>query len=94
MWQLYQNYEADFQNTDEFNPAVDLRKQQLAMAANGEQETPPSKEYSLLHALVESTGLSSRLVTKRLFTLVPQGLGQVPIDEAVLEQGWIRSPAP
>ena len=94
MWQLYLDYEAEFQNTEGFNPPADLKKQQLAMVANGEQETPPSMEYSLLHALVESTGLSSRLVTKRLLTLVPQALGQVTIDEAVLEQGWIRSPAP
>ncbi len=43
MWQLYQDYEAEFQNTDEFNPPVDLRKQQRAMAANGQQETSAVK---------------------------------------------------
>jgi hypothetical protein len=88
IWGLYKEYEAEFQNLSEFNPAVDL-------AAMPQGPCPPQREYELLHAMVESPNLSSRYSTRRRFTRLPQApqLGQTAILEEILSQGWSHSQA-
>lgn len=86
MWDLYRDYESEFQNLEAFNPPGDL----ATLKGN-----PRVKEYDLIHAIVESAKLSSRHNTKRRFTLlqVPQ-VGQQAIQEDILSQGWTHSKAP
>ena len=84
MWNLYKDYEAEFCNTDPFNPAVDINRQ------------PPTQrqvEVDLIHAEIESSRLSSVFKTRRRFALVqaPQG---AQLAEELLSQGWSHSPAP
>jgi len=87
IWDLYKEYEEEFQNLDIFNPAGDL----AAMPSG----TPLLQEYELVHAMVESSRLSSRHTTRRRYMLmqIPQ-VGQQAIREEVLSQGWSHSPVP
>jgi hypothetical protein len=85
MWNLYKDYEAEFQNTEPFNPVVDLNRQ------------PPTQrqpvECELIHAEIESTRLSSIFKTRRRFALVQGPQGQ-QMTEELLSQAWSHSPAP
>jgi hypothetical protein len=103
MWELYKDYEQEFQNTDLFNPFGDLA------AGAGPPTGPPvipglppgmtvgptagtsTHTYDLLFAVVESARLSSRYVTQRRCTLVtgPGGRGVLQED---LRQGWASTP--
>jgi hypothetical protein len=89
MWDLYKDYEEDFENLSTFQPLGDLL--QLP------QGTPPQKEYSVMHAIIESRKLSSAFKTKRRYTLLAAGPampGQVTVREDVLSQGWNHSQVP
>jgi hypothetical protein len=89
MWELYREYEQDFQNLLTFNPPVDLAN----VPPSG--STPAKVEYDLLHAVVESERLSSKNTSRRRFTVIPLGPpGQEAIREEILAQGWSHSPAP
>jgi hypothetical protein len=87
MWGLYREFEDEFKNTEIFDPAADLSS--LIRA-----QSPASKEYELLHAVVESKSLSSQLTTKRRFTLTQVQPGQRVIEEEKLWQGWNHLKAP
>jgi len=94
MWDLYLDFEKDFENLEIFNPAMDL-------AGLPAGTTPLRKEYELLHAYIESTRLCSKYVTKRRYELIQVGqIGQMPqmgqqaIKEDILSQGWSHSRAP
>ncbi len=94
MWDLYKKYEEEFQNLDTFNPAGDLA-QALTPTPTPQPTSLPQKEYELLHAMVESTRLSSKMTTKRRFTLLGfQQPGQPAIREDILSQGWNHSQVP
>ena len=84
MWNLYKDYEAEFKNSDPFNPAVE-------MSNNPTPGQPLTCE--LVHAEIESARLSSVFKTRRKFghTPTPQGL---QLTEELLSQGWNHSPAP
>ena len=98
IWDLYLDYESEFENKSIFNPQGDL--------ANLIEVTPESiikpltitKVYdNLLHSVVESSVMSCKFKTKRRYTLFrlfgQQGF-QTSIQEDILEQGWNCSPAP
>jgi hypothetical protein len=92
MWELYREYEEEFQNLVVFNPAMDLAAQPAA------PPTPAQKDYVLLHAAIESVRLSSVHTTRRRYTAISLGPTPVPgqqaIQEEILAQGWSHSPAP
>ena len=110
MWQLYLLYEGEFQNTVSFNPAGDLAKvaldqmeawrKQVQGANTANPPSPPPSEavvqYDLLHAMVESSRVSSQMETTRRYTLTGQlQPGQPPmIREDILKQGWSHSLVP
>lgn len=94
MWNLYLDFEEDFQNRSVFYPAGDLAA--ALHAATPVQGTPaPFVDYELLHAVVESERISSSFKTNRRFTLTGlQPGGQMAIREDVVRQAWTHSPAP
>jgi hypothetical protein len=87
MWDLYLDFENDFQNRKAFFPAGDL-----ALMPAPPQNAPKRKEYDLLHVMIESTGLSSRNVSKRRFTLIQPQPTQRILDEEILSVEWSHSP--
>lgn len=110
MWELYKEYEEEFQNLNIFNPAGDLAAIRTASppvvpATSGgpppAPPRPPTKQYDLLHAIVESPRLSSQFVTVRRYeelalppTIPMQPAGQAAIREDLLLQGWRHSTVP
>ncbi len=90
IWDLYKEYEVEFENLSVFNPMGDL-------AALPPGPNPQQTEYTLVHAVVESTRLSSRHTTRRRYTMLPMAapqVGQQAIREDILSQGWTHSPVP
>jgi Serine dehydrogenase proteinase len=87
MWDLYKDYEQEFQNLEVFHPPGDL----AAMTQGG--TTSPEREYELVHAMIESDRLASRHTTRRRFRLVQVQPAQRLIEEDLLAQGWSHSPA-
>jgi hypothetical protein len=111
IWDLYKDFEEEFENTAIFHPAGDLAKAQAAQgqpqpsalppgvppgvaAALVQQASPVEREYSLLHATVESPRLSSSFRTRRRYQMMQLVPGQQAIREDVLQQGWTHSPVP
>jgi len=91
LWELYCAYEAELKNDKAWNPGADLQSMS-APSSGGEKE----KEYTLLHAIIESVPLMSRYETKRRFREVPipnAPPGQTGIVEQVLTQEWTHSEA-
>jgi hypothetical protein len=89
LWDLYKDYEAEFDNQTIFYPPGDL----AALPAPG--TTPPEKEYELLYAVVESARLASKYTIQRRCTLIPLAQpGQQAIQDQILKQGWSHSSAP
>jgi hypothetical protein len=99
IWDLYKDYEGEFNNLDAFNPASDL----YTIPDPGPQGQPREREYELLHAMVDSERLTSRFTTRRRYRLVQQYV-QMPgqpmqvaasaVQEELLQQGWSHSPVP
>lgn len=89
MWKLYLDYEAEFKNSEIFNPAGDLFVQMGAQQQA--QQAPPTMECEMLMATIESQSLSSRLETKRRYLMIqaPQG---IQVQEQLLSQSWSHSP--
>jgi hypothetical protein len=88
MWELYLDYEKEFENQVAFNPMGDL-----AVLPAPPAGSMPQKEYDLLYAMIESTKLSSRFTSKRRYTILPaMQPGQPAVREDVLSQGWSHSP--
>ena len=89
IWDLYKQYEIEFDNLSAFNPTGDL--------ANISGKQVKQKEYTLLHAMIESSRLSSRYTSERRYTEIsspaPQA-GQQMLREDVLSQGWTHSSVP
>lgn len=83
MWDLYLDFEREFENRNPFYPLGDLCS--MAGAAT------KTKDYTLLHGLIESTGLTSRNVSKRRYTLIQPQPGQRALDEAILSLEWNHS---
>lgn len=89
IWDLYKDYEKEFENQSIFNPPGDLA------AETADPGSLPVKEYNLLHAIIESPRLSSKHTTRRRYKLLPlHQLGQSAIQEEILAQAWSHSPAP
>ena len=88
LWDLYKEYEGEFENQSVFDPAGDL-------AGMSPSPQPPHREYTLVHAMVESVRLSSQHTTRRRFTMVPLPQpGQQAVREDILSQGWRHSQVP
>lgn len=88
IWDLYKEYEDEFENLSVFSPAGDLS------SLPPQNNAPAQKEYTVIHAMVESERLSSKHTTNRRYTaLVPNVAqpGQVAIREDLLSQGWSHS---
>ena len=83
IWDLYVDYEAEFENQKVFNPAADLA------AMPDPPQGRKTRNYKLLHAIVESAALTSRHTTDRRYQVMqgPQP-GQVGIQEEILSQEW------
>ena len=106
LWDLYKEYETEFDNQSVFHPQGDLAAPAPAAPAPPIQMFPmfpmapaatahvAEREYDLVHAMVESTRLSSRHTTHRRYRLFVQGPGQQAIQEDILSQGWTHSPVP
>ena len=86
MWELYKEYEAEFDSLSVFNPAMDIAALQAAQPQQPIQPPqaspqavqvplafppPITKEYAIPHAIIESERLSSKFVTKRRYTVLP-----------------------
>jgi hypothetical protein len=104
IWDLYRDYESEFESLSPFNPASELAAMQAAQPAPQQppagqqpQAVPLTKDYTLFHAMIESTRLSSKHSTKRRYTMLvlpnPQA-GQQAVREDILSQGWTHSPVP
>jgi hypothetical protein len=100
MWDLYRDYEAEFENLSVFNPAMDMAALQAAQPPpQAGQPTPElKKDYTILHAMIESARLSSKYTTTRRYTTLPMAVtpapGQPMIREDILSQGWSHSQLP
>jgi len=95
IWDLYKDFEKEFKNDEAFNPHGDLAAMPPPAAVPPNPPTPKSKEYDLLHAIVESPRLSSQYVTKRRFTQISlQQPGQLAVQEEIISQAWSHSAAP
>jgi hypothetical protein len=88
MWDLYREYDVEFKNQEVFNAVGEL-------ASSVPANQVGTAEYEHLHAVIESTRLSSLNTTKRKLHLGinAQNL-QVVGREDVLEQGWNHSSVP
>lgn len=95
MWDLYLDYESEFENLTIFNPHAELAA--MPSAQQPAQGQPPAlkvKEYDLVHAIIDSIPLSSRHITRRRYQMLPSQPGQVMIQEEILLQAWSHSVAP
>lgn len=89
LWNLYKDFEIEFDNLSTFNPAADLA------SSIGPQPGPvAARDYELVHAMIESDRLTSKHTTRHRFTLVGMQVGQVAIRDDVLSQAWSHSQAP
>jgi hypothetical protein len=88
MWNLYLDFEAEFENTSIFNPAG------ILVTQTQPQNAPNSVDCTLLHAMIESPKLSSRFTTRHRFTSLQLAPGQTAIRDDVLSQLWSHSPVP
>ncbi len=94
MWNLFLDFEGEFENLVPFHPGGDIATDLLAVPVG---TAPPQimKRYDLLHALIESERLSSVYKSTRNFILAGvQPGGQMAIREDILSQGWSHTPAP
>lgn len=92
MWNLYRQYEGEFQNLTPFYPPADLLP--LATKTNPAPTGPVSKDYDLLMTMIESERLSSRYtVRKRVSLFLPQPAQRL-FWEDVLSEGWQHTPLP
>jgi len=90
MWDLYRQYDVEFDNQAVFHPPGDL----AALPPPVIGGAPLQREYDLVHAMVESTRLSSKHTTHRRYTLFAGMPGQQAIQEDILAQGWTHSSVP
>ncbi len=97
MWELYKDYEAEFENTVVYNPSGELMAKSIdpsldAIAKDGSQMTFAQIRHTLLAALVESSRLSSKYHLETRFALVGMAAtGEPTIRQDVLSQGWDHS---
>ncbi len=93
LWNLYLDFEAEFENQREFNPIADLAANPPATsdAAIG-AGSPPYREYELLHTLIEDHDRSSRQLSRRRISQVPPGQpGHPGFREEPLGLTWSHS---
>lgn len=86
MWDLYKDFEVEFDNQSVFNPGGDLG------AGLVQGQPPPVLEYELVHAMVESVRLSSKHTTRRRFQFIQ--IQPPTVREDILSQGWTHSAVP
>jgi hypothetical protein len=89
MWELYLDFENEFQNTEPFNPSGALFTQNPVLPAPGQPATAPI-ESTLLHALIQSKSLKSVYTSKRRNALIQTPAGP-QLQDFVLELGWSHS---
>ncbi len=90
LWDLYLDFEKEFENREPFFPAGALS----AMAIPTGNPPPPRKmEFTLLHGIIESATLSSKNKSKRRYSLIQTQPGQRMLDEEILSLEWNHSRA-
>jgi hypothetical protein len=101
IWDLYRQYEDEFENLSPFYPPADLLPLAGQPAAAGGQPRPAggnpppvSKDYDLLMAVIECTALSSNYIIRKKESLLEPQPNQRVFQEEVLAQGWSHTPAP
>jgi hypothetical protein len=96
MWQLYKDYEQEFDNTNVYNPQGELASAH-PLPLPGAPPAFPQREEDLLLTVVESAKLSSRQTVKRRNTLItaigPGGIQRVTLTED-LSLTWAHTQAP
>ena len=87
IWELYCDFEKDFENTEPFFPSGQLF---TAFAGNMALNTTESIDAELLHAAIQSKSIKSefRSSHKVTMTLTPNG---PQLMDQVLSQGWRHS---
>jgi serine dehydrogenase proteinase len=99
VWDLYKDFETEFENQNVFSPAGDLAAADPNLTFTNLQQPKPivQKEYDNLHVIIESARLSCRFAVRRRYSLFryfgPQGM-QAVIPEDVIQQGWNCSLVP
>lgn len=97
MWDLYVDFEQDFENQKVFNPAADLAAMAPVAGATppaaGAAPSPQIKTYTLIHAMIESTRLASQFTTQRRYQYLATPQGQA-LQEELLSQAWTHSLEP
>lgn len=105
MWKLYLDFESEFENQKEYNPIADMAAVQLSNDSQatsvpppakdsplGSPGAPPSKEYELLHTVIEDCNFCSRQVSRRRVSQIPPGQpGHPEFREELLGLGWSHS---
>lgn len=96
MWDLYRNYEEEFENNVPFKPGDQLMLEAwppgAAPAALQNIALPRQIERDLLFATVESGPLASRYVAQKRYLLMGLGPSQEPrISEQTISEGWLHS---
>lgn len=86
IWDLYKDFEQEFDNLSVFNPGGDLG------AGLVQGQPPPVLEYDLVHAMIEGGRLSSKHTTRRRYQFTQIQPPQVRED--ILSQGWTHSQVP
>jgi len=87
MWQLYREYEIEFENDKVWDPEADI----FSLQSGDEGAARREIEYRLLHAMVESQTMTSRNETIRRWTEFPipnAPPGQTVLMERILSQAW------
>jgi hypothetical protein len=92
MWDLYKTYEEEFDSQTTFAPIHEIASRFPEVTAQQIPTQPfvtGTKEFDLLHAMVESAKLTSRYTSKRRYTVVRfVHNGQQVNFEDILNQGW------
>lgn len=99
IWNLYLAYESELKNREKFLPIQNLMAKLAAAhssaqaAAAAGHQVPPSlpifDDHKLIHAIIESTELTTVAVTERRYTITGLGQNQEPlIREDVIRDSW------
>jgi hypothetical protein len=98
MWDLYKDYEAEFQNNIPYNPVGELMAK--AIDPNTDTIDPTTiklaqTKQSMVIAIVESNRLSSRFVHETRLAYLGNGPNNEPIiRQDVISQRWDHSSPP
>jgi Serine dehydrogenase proteinase len=92
MWQLYLDFEEEFNSRKEFDPSADILD---TLPTPPVQTRPiPPRQHMLIHAIVESRPLSSSYVAKHRFSLSFDQQGNLKLLSELRSRNWVNTPSP